>query len=52
MKKNPVATAVGGTGTAIVGTNVADQRSRRRLRLPNLPAPSLTGGSAGFRTAG
>ena len=52
VKKNPLATTVGGTGTAIVGTNVADQRSRRRLRLPNLPAPSLTGGSAGFRTAG
>ena len=52
FRKNPLATTVGGTGTAIVGTNVADQRSRRRLRLPNLPAPSLTGGSAGFRTAG
>ena len=49
--KNRTSTAIGLAGAGTVGSNVSDRR-RNRLRLPNLPAPSLTGGSAGFRSAG
>ena len=49
--QNRTSTAVGLTGAGVVGSNVSDRR-RNRLRLPNIPSPTLTGGSAGFRTAG
>ena len=49
--QNRTSTAIGLAGAGVVGSNVGDRR-RNRFRLPNLPAPSLTGGSAGFRTAG
>ena len=49
--KNRTSTAVGLTGAGAVGSTVSDRR-RNRLRLPSIPSPTLTGGSAGFRTAG
>ena len=49
--QNRTSTAVGLTGAGVVGSNVSDRR-RNRLRLPSIPSPTLTGGSAGFRTAG
>jgi hypothetical protein len=49
--QNRTSTAIGLAGAGTVGSNVGDRR-RNRFRLPNIPAPSLTGGSAGFRTAG
>jgi len=49
--QNRTSTAIGLAGAGTVGSNVSDRR-RNRFRLPNIPAPSLTGGSAGFRTAG
>ena len=49
--RNRTSTAVGLTGAGVVGSNVSDRR-RNRLRLPSIPSPTLTGGSAGFRTAG
>ena len=49
--KNRTATAVGLAGAGAVGSTVSDRR-RNRLRLPSIPSPTLTGGSAGFRTAG
>ena len=49
--KNRTSTAVGLAGAGAVGSTVSDRR-RNRLRLPSIPSPTLTGGSAGFRTAG
>ena len=49
--QNRTSTAVGLTGAGAVGSTVSDRR-RNRLRLPSIPSPTLTGGSAGFRTAG
>ena len=49
--QNRTSTAIGLAGAGTVGSNVGDRR-RNRFRLPNIPAPSLTGGSAGFRSAG
>ena len=49
--QNRTSTAVGLAGAGAVGSTVSDRR-RNRLRLPSIPSPTLTGGSAGFRTAG